>query len=305
MGEKMVSVIIPTYGRPQYLSRAIKSVINQSYNNVEIIIVDDNNPHSEARSETEKIMCQFQGDSRVIYLQHKYNKNGSAARNTGWRYSKGEYITFLDDDDEFLPEKIELQVKCMESLDDSWGACYTAYHILRSNGNIEHSGETKQGNLYVNALMRTLYIMGGSNLFVRRKVVEEIDGFDENFKRNQDLEFLVRILEKYKLAYVDVDALCIHLEVRDVKRKFEEIESIVLNYLNVFDKRINGLTMKEKKKVLAVITLERARVAIQYKKYMFAIRILREHRVRVNYIFRYIIYMVRRMVSKKSVGFSL
>lgn len=305
MGSNLVSVIIPTYGRPKYLSRAIKSVLSQTYENIEIIVVDDNNPGTDARIETEKEMRQFENNTKVIYIQHECNKNGSAARNTGWRASKGEYVAFLDDDDEFLPNKVAAQVECMDNLDDSWGACYTAYHILRSSGKIERSGEKRQGNLYVNALMRTLYIMGGSNLFVRRKVVEEINGFDESFRRNQDLEFLVRILEKYKLAYVNDDSLCIHMEVRDAKRTFDEIDAIALNYLKIFSDRINALAPKDKKKVIAVISLERARTAIQHKNFSAALKVLRENHVRIDYIFRYGIYMARRIIRKKSVGFSL
>lgn len=305
MGSKLVSVIIPTYGRPKYLSRAINSVLSQTYENIEIIVVDDNNPGTDARMETEKEMRQFETNTKVIYIQHECNKNGSAARNTGWRASKGDYIAFLDDDDEFLPNKVAAQVKCMEALDETWGACYTAYHVLRSGGETDYSGEKRQGNLYINALMRTLYIMGGSNLFVRRNVVEEINGFDESFRRNQDLEFLVRILEKYKLAYVDDDSLCIHMEIRDVKRTFDEIDAIAVNYLKTFSDRIDALAAKDRKKVIAVISLERARTAIQYKNYSSALRILRENHVRMDYIFRYSIYMVQRIIGKKSVGFSL
>ena len=301
----LISVVIPTYGRPQNLYRAVMSVINQKYCNVEIIVVDDNNPDTPARAETEKVMGQFTSNPRVIYLQHETNKNGSAARNTGWKASKGEYIAFLDDDDEFLPDKLAMQVECMEALDDSWGACYTGYHILRKNGKVEQSGETRSGNLYVKALMRTLYIMGGSNLFVRRKVVEEIDGFDETFKRNQDLEFLVRILEKYKLACVNQDCLCIHLEVRDNKKTFEEVDAIAVNYLNVFRERIEKLEVQERKKVLAVISIERARVAMQYKMYDDAFQILVQNRVRLDYIVRYAFYIVKRIYNKRSVGFSL
>ena len=305
MCNKLISVIIPTYGRPQFLDRAIESVINQSYKNVEIVVVDDNNPGTDARTETEKVMQAFAADDRVKYLQHECNKNGSAARNTGWRASKGEYIAFLDDDDEFMPGKLEAQINRLEGLDDSWGACYTAYHVIRGNGTVDFSGENRSGALYMQALMRTLYIMGGSNLFVRRSVVEEINGFDESFQRNQDLEFLVRILEKYKLAFVNEDALCIHMEVRDAKRTFEEVDIIAQNYLKVFANKIDALDLCDKKKVLAVISLERARTAIQHKKYSAAFKILKENKVRLDYMVRYAFYIIRRIIRKKSVGFSL
>ena len=94
----LVSVIIPTYNRPTYLRRCLESVLNQTYKNIEIFVVDDNNPETEARIETEKIMNEYVNGKNVTYLKHNFNKNGSAARNTGWKHSSGKYITFLDDD---------------------------------------------------------------------------------------------------------------------------------------------------------------------------------------------------------------
>ena len=90
----LVSVIIPTYSRPVFLKRCLDSVLNQTYPNIEVFVVDDNNPDTDARSETEKTMEAYKENPRVTYLKHEKNKNGSAARNTGWKASHGEYITF-------------------------------------------------------------------------------------------------------------------------------------------------------------------------------------------------------------------
>lgn len=112
----LVSVIIPTYNRPTYLRRCLESVLNQTYKNIEIFVVDDNNPETEARIETEKIMNEYVNGKNVTYLKHNFNKNGSAARNTGWKHSSGKYITFLDDDDEIDESKIQKQVECLAKL---------------------------------------------------------------------------------------------------------------------------------------------------------------------------------------------
>ena len=85
----LVSVIIPTYGRSAYLPRCVCSVLEQSYSAVEIFVVDDNNPDTEARRETEKAMEQFADNPKVHYLRHDKNRNGSAARNTGLRAASG------------------------------------------------------------------------------------------------------------------------------------------------------------------------------------------------------------------------
>ena len=110
----LVSVIIPTYKRPDKLDVAINSVLRQTYPNVEVIVVDDNDPDTEGRRLTEEKMSKFNDESRVKYIKHDHNKNGSAARNTGARASKGEYVAFLDDDDEYLPNKIESQLQTLD-----------------------------------------------------------------------------------------------------------------------------------------------------------------------------------------------
>ena len=108
----LVSVVIPTYSRNTTLCSAIDSVINQTYKNLDIIVVDDNPADSEWRQSTEELMEKYKADHRVRYLKNKKNLGGSGARNEGIKASKGEYIAFLDDDDEYLPEKIEKQLEC-------------------------------------------------------------------------------------------------------------------------------------------------------------------------------------------------
>ncbi|HGN0720638.1 TPA: glycosyltransferase family 2 protein [Proteus mirabilis] len=106
----LVSVIIPTYGRPHFLERAIDSVLSQSYKNIEIIVVGDNssNLHHE---QTVKIIKKYNRNNKIIYIFDGINVGGSLARNRGIIESKGEYITFLDDDDIYLEKKIESQVE--------------------------------------------------------------------------------------------------------------------------------------------------------------------------------------------------
>ena len=303
--EDLVSVIIPTYKRPTDLKRAIYSVLKQTYTNIEIKIVDDNNSDSKERVETELLMEEFKDYSQIEYIKHDKNKNGSAARNTGWKKSKGTFITFLDDDDEISPDKIKRQVECLNNLDSSWGACYTAYNIIRPNGGYQISSEKRSGYLYIEALMRTMFMGSGSNLFLRKSVIDEVNGYDESFIRNQDIELLTRVTEKYKLAYVDESLLTIHLEIRQFNRTFEQLEQYTKHYLKVFSEKINALPEKDRKRVISVISLERARVAILgYRKWRAAIKILKENNVSLLYIFDYIFYLLHRVITHKSYGYS-
>ena len=111
---ELVSIIIPTYKRNEKLKKAIESILKQTYQNIEIIVVDDNNPNTEYRKKNEILMQSYIKNSKVKYIKHEKNKNGAAARNTGINAANGKYIGFLDDDDEFLPTKIEKQVDVLE-----------------------------------------------------------------------------------------------------------------------------------------------------------------------------------------------
>ena len=299
----LVSVVIPTYNRPVFLNRCIDSVLDQTHRNVEIIVVDDNDPETEARKETELVMQTYAGVDNIIYLKHDRNKNGSAARNTGWRHSHGKYITFIDDDDAIARTKIEKQVECLEQLDSSWGACYTGYRLFKEHGASQISSEKRSGDCYVPALMKTMFMGSGSNLFLRKSVVDEVNGYDETFIRNQDIEFLVRVLEKYKLAYVDEILLTIYQEGERPNRSFEQLESISQHYLSKFKDRIDLLEPNDRERVYAVIALERCRGAFYKKKYLKGLKILKENKVKLKYRMKYCKYLIHRMLTGKSYGF--
>ena len=115
MNEK-ISVIIPTYKRYDVLERAIKSVLNQTYKNLEIIVIDDNAEFPEIRKQTEKILRKY---PNIIYIQNEKNLGGGPTRNVGIKKATSKYIAFLDDDDEFLPTKIEKQYKLYKKMNNN------------------------------------------------------------------------------------------------------------------------------------------------------------------------------------------
>lgn len=305
MKQPKVSIIIPTYKRPDILLRAIESVLKQTYKNIEVIVVDDNSPCTEYRKNTENNMSKYRNNPLVKYIKHSKNINGSAARNTGIKVSNGKYIAFLDDDDEFLKDKIENQVKKMESLDETWGACYTAYKKININGKIQFSAEKREGMILTQALMRSLYIQAGSNLLIRKSVIEHIKGFDESFERNQDLEFLVRILEKYKIAYVDSCSLIKHEEMHKFKRTYKELKKIDENYLKCFKNKIEKLSINDQNRIFSMIGLDSFRQAIVSNNMLDGIKILIKYKVNIITIFRYFFYLSKRVITKKSYGFEL
>ena len=110
-----VSVIIPTYKRSAYLKRAVESALSQTYENIEVLVVDDNGMDTEDGNRVATLMRQFSSDPRVRYVQNARNTGGAEARNIGVYTARGDYISFLDDDDEYLPEKTEAQLFFMKA----------------------------------------------------------------------------------------------------------------------------------------------------------------------------------------------
>ena len=197
---KTVSVIIPTYKRPENLIRAIDSVINQTYKPIEIIVVDDNGLGTEWQIYTYNILKKYIEENRIIYITHDKNKNGAAARNTGLKHSTGEFINFLDDDDIFEMSKIEKQVNCLEKHSNEYGACYCNLVVV-GNKRTFTTQNKEEGNI-VEEMLTEEAVFNTSSILFKRQHIEAIQGFDESFRRHQDWEMLVRYFRHYKICLV-------------------------------------------------------------------------------------------------------
>ncbi|OGZ34760.1 MAG: hypothetical protein A2174_02340 [Candidatus Portnoybacteria bacterium RBG_13_41_18] len=186
-----VTIIIPTFARPELLWRATESVLNQSFQDFEIIIVDDCREQS-----VENIAASFK-ESRIRYIRHEKNQGGAAARNTGIKNARGEFIAFLDDDDEWLPNKLKAQMKEFEKTGDEVGFCFTAIEGVN-----EIKSETSDipdgvADYYELALKRFKGFLT-SSLIVKKKVFEDVGYFDEKFPSHQEADLIIRIAKKYK-----------------------------------------------------------------------------------------------------------
>ncbi len=303
MSTPLVSVIIPTFGRPETLVRSIRSVLAQTYESIEILVVDDNNPGTQERKLTEAVMQQFQSFDRIKYLQHEKNRNGSAARNTGFRASEGQFVMFLDDDDEFMPEKVTHQLKRLQGLDASWAACYTGFIRKKDGKVVMRSRETREGSLLVEELMRNLFVHAGSNLMIRRSVVDEMHGFDESFERNQDVEFLVRVLKNYKLAYVDYVGLVVHVHTNtSIKKNFHEITN---DFIGKFSATIEQLPEKDKRRVYEMLNLQIIKYYASKKQLSEVRRIMHAEQIPLRTVLSFFTYLIRRILTKKAYGYAL
>jgi glycosyltransferase involved in cell wall biosynthesis len=178
-------------------------VINQTYDNFEIIIVDDGSTDN-----TQDVVKSY-NDERIKYHRHDSNKNASAARNTGINHASGEYIAFLDSDDEWKPSKLELQLKTLKNKDGSWLGVYCGTDIQYTGilkpirKRIHQKDNLIEGNReIIKKILQIELLPFTSTLVVKTEAVSELSGCDENFERHQDYEFLIRLLQKGKLACV-------------------------------------------------------------------------------------------------------
>lgn len=265
MSKRMVSVIIPTYKRNRALGRAIQSVINQSFDDFEIIVIDDNDETSKYRKLNENLMKNFQNNDKIIYLKHKKNLNAAVARNTGISYSTSKYIAFLDDDDEFLEKKLELQINLLEELDNSWGAVYCGYSKYRNNKLDSTYLNLSYGNLKIKLLLKENPIAAGSTLLIRRSILNELKGFDITFSRHQDWELLMRFFKKYKIAYVNQNLVRININDNVYITNPENLIMIKEKFLKKYKNDIENLPINQQKEIYKRHYLEITRSFLKEK----------------------------------------
>lgn len=201
--KRLVSVVIPTYGKPTHLKRAIESVFKQDYSPIELVVVDDNGKGTEYQLETERIINEsILENFRIKYICHEINKNGSAARNTGIRMANGYYIALLDDDDIFLPQKISTQIKALDLIGEELKVCYCSFCIFFPDGRKKEVIAKPIDDISLGILNNSLEIPSSTLVFTKA-AWEYIGGFDESYKRHQDWEFVIRLAQSCKFTYVE------------------------------------------------------------------------------------------------------
>ncbi|MGA1871247.1 MAG: glycosyltransferase family 2 protein [bacterium] len=193
--EIFVSVIIPTYNRAKLLDEAIKSVLEQTYKNFEIIVVDDCSTDN-----TEEIVKKIK-DTRIRYIRHEENHGGSAARNTGIKAAKGDYIAFHDSDDLWLPQKLEKQVDILINHKDI-ALVYTNIIYIDNNGKYLKVGfePTKfvSGYAFKECLLADTPCLLATWL-IRKSCFDTLGYFDEDFQMAQGREMELKIARIYKI----------------------------------------------------------------------------------------------------------
>ena len=198
-----VSVIIPAYNRADLIGETIESVLNQTFDDFEIIIVDDGSTDS-----TREVVRKFDGPIKYIYQQ---NRGRSCARNRGFEVSGGDYVCFLDSDDVFKPRMLELQVSLLDS-NNHLGFVYSDYQFINQTGEILPRPEVFRGRPLRRGRIFHFLIyfdfIPPSTVMARRDSIDKIGLFESSLEPAEDLDWLLRMTSLYETDYVP-EPLCL------------------------------------------------------------------------------------------------
>lgn len=201
MEEKKVSVIMPTYNRAYCISPAINSIINQSYSNWELIIVDD----GSSDDTEEKMKHHLFLDNRIRYKKLSTNVGASEARNIGMKQATGDFITFLDTDDEYMPTKLESQLNFfLASKNKRLGIVSCGAIDFLNGSEYNRRMPIKRKEYYKSLLSKKKRIGAGTPfLMIKSKIVKDDHiYFDSSLKAMEDWDFVLRISKSYDFDFV-------------------------------------------------------------------------------------------------------
>lgn len=234
----MISVVITTYKRPaETVKRAITTVLNQTLKDLEIIVVDDSPSSFEGRKSVQEVVFSFKEQYNVKYIAHENNKGACAARNTGLYAAIGEFIAFLDDDDEWDPTKLEKQYNKFQENGKEVGLVYCSSYLqindVTGKRTIVYLGN-RRGNAFHELMLRN--IAGGtSNPMMRTEYAKEVGGFDIEQRAAQDYDLWLRMAKQYDFDYIDEPLIIYHLQPdacisSNPANRISGIERILIKY---------------------------------------------------------------------------
>lgn len=293
----LVSIVVTTFSRPKYLRRAVESVFQQSYKEIEVIVVDDNGPKSTARKETEEVIYELlKGfpNNNLLYIQHVRNLNGAAARNTGISAAGADYVGFLDDDDEFYQKKIELQMEKL--LHEGADAVYCKAERNFHGRKFMQTEYTKEGDCTKDIFLLKSEILTPTLIF-KKQSLNEIGGFDETFRRHQDYEMLIRYFRNHKIVCFPEVLVRINVESEinrpNVDLLFETKNKLLKKYQDILE----GFTKKEQREIYKAQMLEMTRTALRTKD-LRAIKFLLHARPSVKDLLRLTVDICREVFKR-------
>jgi GT2 family glycosyltransferase/glycosyltransferase involved in cell wall biosynthesis/thioredoxin-like negative regulator of GroEL/2-polyprenyl-3-methyl-5-hydroxy-6-metoxy-1,4-benzoquinol methylase len=199
-GHPKVSVIVPTFNRPDMLQIALTSILNQSFQNFEIIVINDGG------EDVESLIASMNQHGNIIYVRHEKNRGLAASRNTGIKLASGKYIAYLDDDDRFLPEHLETMVDFLEAHEQDYKVAYTdAWRVhqtleqgqyVETGRDVPYSFDFDADRLLVRNYFPVLCVMH------QRACLDQAGLFDESLTSHEDWDLWIRMSRAYHFAHI-------------------------------------------------------------------------------------------------------
>lgn len=237
MTESLVSVIIPTYNRLEYVQAAIDSVLQQTYPNYEIIVIDDGSTDGTR----DVIPLKYAGRINYYYQE---NHGRSAARNFGASLARGVYLAFLDSDDAWLPLKLQKQVaKFSTSTASEVAAVCSSVYFIDKFGNLIYKKPIgrlpKLHNYQMQRFFNAPIILAPpSNMLIRKECFDKVGGFDNELSYGEDWDLIIRLRQHWHFLYVDEPLMCYRSRSRflnDLPRQ-EQIPKVTDDMLRLYER---------------------------------------------------------------------
>jgi glycosyltransferase involved in cell wall biosynthesis len=243
----------------------------QDYPSFEVIVVDDNGEGSESQTRTFDIIRPFIDCPNFKYITHKYNINGSAARNTGIKNAKGSYIAFLDDDDILHKDSIRKRYECLSKRGEEYGIVFSSFSQYIDGEKDYDCIYSFDGSIIFDYLSEKIH-SPSSVLMIRRNILDSIGLWDEQFRRHQDWEFVTRIVSKYKACSIPDITVDRIVTWRNNAKNPELFEEQRLFFLNKMKPIILSLEKKQIKQVYFFHYTDVGKNYLKYKKFSKAFK---------------------------------
>ncbi|MDD5125702.1 glycosyltransferase family 2 protein [Methylovulum sp.] len=270
----LVSVVLPTFNRGHIIELSIRSVLAQTYNNIELIVIDD-----ASTDDTEKKIEEL-NDSRIKYLKLKENVGASAARNKGISLARGILVAFQDSDDIWFPKKLERQIDSYNDMYNRYetvAGCFCRYiKISGNNGTnvVPLSSDllANEGNYHEKLLSRNL--IGTPTILAKKEALDKVGGFDSSLSTDEDWDLVLKLTKLYRFALTDEILVCSLTSSDSVntKPRSESILKIIKNNIDSFDKNKKCYSLQIRTAAIDCLMRDNISEAIKLAKRSLMIR---------------------------------
>lgn len=268
MDMELISVIIPTRNRREFLQQAVESVRSQTYDNIEIIVINE-----ASQDDTNAYLKNIE-DPRLKVITHSTPQGGNIARNKGFEISRGSYVAFLDDDDIWEKTKLEKQYKVFKK-NNSVGLVTCSSLAIYQNWDIERYMNRGSNYLYSNneafhKMLKENFIGGASFPLIKRECLQEVEGFRPGVTSSQETDLYLRILAKGYAVYAIEEVLVLY-RVHSMNRISDNLEAKTKGLQQLFEYKkenlLNEISPQEAGEIEQIHVLEVCKIYTRNRKF--------------------------------------